>query len=617
MGIINICFQLNGFSDETLSSQNLSYKQIGASNDLEHDYQAYYKPIAAFLYSHPNLNFSFSFSSYQIEWFAKNHKEFCLLLSELAGRKQIELLGGTLYNPLLPAILPVDRVGQIEDYTILLRQYTGKRPRGMILPNYAWDTSLITSLKTCGMEYIVVDSNMIPSNRTRFLPYIVQGYGKNIFVLGENQDLIPNPSTSAEEYLAFLADNVKNTCPAVERPLMLCSITPEHFCKLINSGWFTSFLSSVEEQISGYSFESNTPVKYLKTAQHYQRAYLPTGLHSRKTGLFYNIYDYLLRDSATYLLYSKMMYVSMQVSQSRGDKSRKNMATELVWQAQIGQAYSGLQDLDGDNYRLAAYKSLIQAERSVREYMDFFESVTSFDYDSDGIHEYICQFNQFNAYIQARGGSVFELDVMKTAHNYAGCTAGRTGLFLDYLYDASRSYRGDTFSRQIYREVGFDGKRHEIKLIANGSVGELNQPVVLRKNYLVNSSGIQVQYILKNESPFPLRQCFSVQSNFFVSAAGTEDLNAEVISGEQKELKVFSGSLVDKSCKDVSLVRISDNEVTFVFEMNENADISFCDEKGCLEVLISWNVDIPAEREIEKTISFSVISKSSRNRKKL
>ena len=39
-------------------------------------------------------------------------------------------------------------------------------------------------------------------------------------------------------------------------------------------------------------------------------------------------------------------------------------------------------------------------------------------------------------------------------------------------------------------------------------------PVVLRKNYIASSSGIIVQYILKNDSPLPLKALFVVESNF-------------------------------------------------------------------------------------------------------
>lgn len=618
MGAINICFLLNGFDDSVNLSQALLSRQTGDFLELEHSYQSLYKQIAAFLYSQPGLPLSLSFPGGLVEWFAKYHKEYILLVSEMSGRKQVEFLGGAFHNPMLPALLPIDRVGQIEQFTTILRQYTGKRPRGMVLPNNAWDASLVSSLRACGMEYVIADEALIPEDRLRFLPCIVQEQGKNIFVLAENKVFVPSSDCVPGDYLARLADKVAASCAMAESPLVCFSFTAEQLCRLIASGWMSEFMEALSEKYNGWQFELNTPSKYIKSVHHFQRTYLSSGILVPETGKIQNIYDYLLNSSATYLLYSKMMYVSLLVNQSRGDKSRKNTTRDLVWQAQNATAYNGSQDDTGDSRRLGAYRSLIQAERTVREYTDFFESVTTFDYDSDGIQEYICQFDCFNAYIQARGGCVFELDVMKTAHNYAGYTPDCMGLFLDYVSEDEAGIDSKAFSRQIYREVGFDGKRHEIKLLATGSLGDLCQPLILRKNYLVNSTGIQVQYIIKNDSPFPLRQFFSVRSSLSLDGTGNAALKAEVISGEQKDLFVATGNICDTAFSDVSLVRISNGDITFVFEMNENAAVLFRNNKhGYLETVISWYMDIPADREIEKTISFSVISKgTARNHRK-
>lgn len=618
MGIINICFQLVSCSDTSHLSQALMSKNNDAFADLEHQYQSFYKQIAAFLYSHPDLMFSFSFSSRLIEWFAKYHKEYVLLISEMSSRRQIEFLGGALHNPLLPSLLPIDRVGQIEQFTMVLRQHTGKRPRGMILPNNAWDASLVSSLRTCGMEFVIMDARLFPDNKNAFLPCIVQEQGKNIYVLGQDISLVPGVGCSPKQYLDKIKDKVVALCPEADNPLVCCSLSPEQTCQLISSGWFSSFVADIKSHGSRYGFATNTPSKYLKGTQHFQRVYIPAGILDSKTGRPNNIYDYLLEDTATYLLYSKMMYVSMLVNQSRGDKIRKKATKDFVWQSQNGAAYDGEKTPAGDERRKNAYRNLIQAERTVREYMDFFDSVTTFDYDGDGVREYVCQFDCYNAYVQARGGSVFELDVMKAVHNYVGKNpSGHAGLFLDFF---SKNHNAATalenFSRQIYKEVYFDGKRHEIKLLAAGTVGESFQPVSLKKNYSLNSSGIQVQYIIKNESSSSLRQIFSVQSNFFLPSTENESLKLELISGEQKTLSVLTNPFSKKCNKEVSLVRFTDGDVTFVFEMNENADICFFEKKGRLEVLVSWPMEIPAEREIEKTISFSVVSKGTRRKKK-
>ena len=70
------------------------------------------------------------------------------------------------------------------------------------------------------------------------------------------------------------------------------------------------------------------------------------------------------------------------------------------------------------------------------------------------------------------------------------------------------------FSQVSFTQTGFDKKRHEIKLTGLGEYSALKLPVSLRKNYIINSNGFTVQYILKNESPLALKAALVVESNF-------------------------------------------------------------------------------------------------------
>jgi len=600
MSTINLCFQISINEPQLLNDNEYDYTDSFAEFDKQ--YECYLKKIINFLYLRPAIPFAIAFSGRIMEWISKNNKAFLVLLSEMASRKQIEIMGDAFYHTFLPALLPVDRVGQIELMTTRLRLYTGKRPRGMILPNNAWDASLITSLKTCFMEYLVVDSNFIPQDKTPFLPYIVQDQGKYIYVIGSQEELLTdciNNNCSPEEFLVKLSDAVKDKCPDASRPIVYTSLTPKQMSSLIDSGWLENLDFVLQTPQFNSNFIWNLPTKYIKETQHFQRTYIPSGVYSNKDKKIFNLYDFFLQEPNTYILYAKMMYISKLVNQSRNDKNRKKTARELLWEAQNGVAYLPLvkKRICSNLIKQNAYHCLIQVEKTVREYANFFESVTSFDYDADGIKEYICQFEPFNAYIQARGGSIFEFDVLSVAHNYADNQQGHTGLFLDYLMDFNNPQKNEIFTRQLYKEVSFDSKRHEIRLMATGCFGEMNQAVTLCKNYYITSNGIQIQYIIKNESPFLLKQIFSIESNILLTTTETDELKTEVISGELKELQVEDGESYTGEHKDVSLVRFSDKELSFVYELNENANLDFSTSDGKLASTLSWLVEIPPKRE--------------------
>ena len=95
------------------------------------------------------------------------------MLAELVNRKQVEILGGGFYEPIFPLIMPIDRVGQIELNTTNIRKQVGKKPRGIFLGDTVWDPSLISSFKTCGMEFAILHNSLIPDNEPE---------GKNLIV---------------------------------------------------------------------------------------------------------------------------------------------------------------------------------------------------------------------------------------------------------------------------------------------------------------------------------------------------------------------------------------------------------------------------------------------------
>ena len=60
---------------------------LETTESFETDYQAVYKTIAKFLYSHSQLPFTFSFLGNQFLYIKKKHPEFFVLLKEMIDRK--------------------------------------------------------------------------------------------------------------------------------------------------------------------------------------------------------------------------------------------------------------------------------------------------------------------------------------------------------------------------------------------------------------------------------------------------------------------------------------------------------------------------------------------------
>lgn len=637
MGTIHFCFDIYSKDIQFLSQLDtgLPFKKA-LEEGFESQLNQYYK-MFHFLFSHPSYRFSLSIPGRQLDLFSRLHREITVVLSDLVGNKQVELLGGAYYEPLLPNILPADRVGQIELYTTALRRHTGKRPRGMVIPNNAWDPSLVTCLKTCSMDFVLMDSRLIPQYKNQFLPYIIQELGKVLYVLGQHQQHLPFDAQGRpippKDYLYQLEDLVFTSCHEAEHPLVCCSLSLSDFCALIDSGWLEDMEQTLKHEMTRAEFQWTLPSKYIKETQHFQRTYIPAGILTAKnlssqetssgTNAFpemvvVNSYDYLLHQPRNYFLYSKMVHVSTLINnKNRKEKNSRKSARDLLWEAQSGEAYLAEPNFNSQWSHEGAYHSLLQAEHIIRDYSGFFDSVTSYDYDADGIKEYICQFPEFNAYVQGRGGSLFEYDVFRTTKNYAGSNGKNTGLFLDYFLENEFVSKNDLFTGQLYREVTFDGKRRDIKLTAKSRLGEKRQTISLRKNYYMSADGISVQYIIKNESQETFRHFFAVECNLLLDISHTSDpLDTEIIFGETDQLQVFHNEIPKENLKSVSVFRFSDKELSFVFTLNEKATLHLSENKGSLSATMVWLVDIPAQREIEKSIMFSVLPKKVINPKK-
>lgn len=664
MKTLSVCFYV------TAHSSVLSH-----SSDFESKYQGIYKNIVSFLCEESKNRLALFFPGELFSWIDREHPEFTQLLSKLSGRKQAEMLGGGYYNPVFPMIFPQDRVGQIELLTNTLRQATGRRPRGMVLFNSAWDGTLVPCFQSCGMEYAFLDSSLVPTDKRKFLPLIISEQGKSLAVLPVNREFIPNPIVAPREYLRNLFDTVHYLTKddeynaLTDERVVVIKIDEMQFAKLYDSKWLEKLFLSAHENFAD-SVRITVPSEYLHRSVLRVPSYIPAGIQSdvakwakksyeessgspndRAT-----IFDFLLTYQRNKALYNRMLYVSLLVNQCKGDKARKRIAREKLWIAQSGEAY--VCDPDGvfanNAVRQYAYRNLTEVEKLVREASSlgngFRETVTSYDYNGDGLTEYICAMNKYNCCISLRGAQVSELNIMHTTGNYADSPSRikkfdkvddkyERGLFVDHLFTAEEfsDYRkglpagGGIFSQTVFRQSDFDNHRHEIKLVGEGAFSRMEIPVSLRKKFVANSDGFTVQYILKNEGFFDLKGVFVAESNYAqtdFSSARANSYTVEVISNDEKDRIDVCES--PKFVKKVSYIQLTDssNDSSFVYEPNELCDIvcmplvfrrpsslsTVPQVSGTAFVTsLCWNVELSAGIEIEKTIHFSIIVPKKKN----
>ncbi|MBO4640241.1 MAG: DUF1926 domain-containing protein [Treponema sp.] len=642
-----------------------------STEEYDRMYQTVYKPLARFLYSHPDFKFSFSFTGPQLLYYKKKRNEFLTILKELVERNQVEILGGGFYAPVLPLLFPVDRNTQIDMLSTEIRQTVGKRPRGITMFADIWDSSLVNNLQTCGIEYTLIDNNSIPENKRTFLYNIMHDLGKTVEIFPYYNEFIPASDMAPE-----LFD--KNITKAVEKTekqddylqinpdkIVILSMNFETISKLVEAKWFENFAEYLKTN-TGTRIKTGIIDEYRKAQNIKIPAYIPTALtqqlndwcgylvRNRNKSSFRNtVYNFMEIYPSCRNLYNRITYMTILINQYKNDKMRKKAAREKLLEAQSGNAL--LCTLNGPyantRHRQNAYRSLITAEKFLNEDGKFTESISRFDYTNDGLNEYICRMQNYFAYISLLGGAVQELDIMKNCGNYAdnlsrvfeydGAEDGyNRGIFVDHLFAQEQFERytngeaaGDgVFSRIYYKDIKFSANRKELQLLAEAEYKPAHQKVTLRKKYIFNSNGLVVQYILKNESSKPLKLKLAVESNFAdvnFENGNIGYFNIEVAEKEQVQLLNAKQSTQQynksESLKNVEAIRLTDTQkgVSFSFEPNEHCGyfympIIFHRPDYYTNQLITtaatfvstmfWDIEIESGKETEKTINFTITS---------
>ncbi|MDE7384050.1 MAG: hypothetical protein K2M99_09240, partial [Treponemataceae bacterium] len=393
-------------------------------NALEKEFSSIFKPILKFSYRNADFKLAFHFHGTQLEFYKKEHPESIEIMRTLTDRKQLEILGGGYYDPLFPLLFPRDRTTQLDMLSYLVRETVGKRPRGIVLCASAWDASLVQCFSISGMEYVILDEALIPAQKHKFIPLIMSDKGKSITILSAENSLKKNTTLPPDEFLAVILKTVENANKTSEDyissldKIVTIQFSLQEFGSLFSNGWMQSLYSRVLERDDFYF---GNPNNYLKSVSFKVPLYIPSGICTEiaqraytpyksindENALSASIFDFLQVYPQTNRLYSRLLYVCLLANQKKGDKIRKKVARDKILEAQRGSAFIGFPSEAFLNFtdRQNSYRNLIEAEKIIREIEDFSESLLGFDYNGDGLNEYIFKMKGYFAVGDLKSGA--------------------------------------------------------------------------------------------------------------------------------------------------------------------------------------------------------------------
>lgn len=533
------------------------------------DEYLFYKKIFHFLHLNPSFKVFFSFKGEQLEFFKKEHSETLRIMHEAYSKGQIEVLANGYYEPIFPLLFPRERTIQIEKLSLLTRQSLGIRTRGIYPKLSAWDFSLVQSFLSAGLEYVLLDKCVISTSldlhENQNLPYLMSDKGKSIAILPITKRLF-----SQENLLQY----ANTLLEADKDSLAITMINPQDLEKLIDAGTMSTFCNTIYSNPNKTAI--CTPYELLKKQPSRQNIYIATGSELGE------IHKYLQQNPPSLLLYNRTLYQSLLLNQIGLDKSTKDNAREFLLEAQNGRSFTG------DFFqRQQAYKALSSSEKILRTH-DFKEGLTKFDYDADGINEYIARAKDYFCVIKQRIAGIIDFENIQRP----------TGNYLDdgFLFkDAIDNDFIDTYNETkfafLQRRILFTTKTHSL---------------FIKKKITASSSSITVQYIIK-----------SSEETHFRLAISHKICN---ISKEPYEVKIISDNEVIKSttailqnATQVRCIQITDTAIATIFEPNEPCNISITPASNILGspfiLNMEWNIELHTGGETEKTITFCTLKK--------
>ncbi|MCL1813131.1 MAG: alpha-amylase [Treponema sp.] len=399
-------------------------------DEFEELYQTRLKPFITVLNQYPKIPAILHYSGFLFSRLEQKKPELFLLIKHMAARKQLELLGGGFYEPLVPLLPPSDRIGQIEMLTTYIRQNFGRKPQGCMLAHSLWEQSLAGLLTACGLSYTFLCEEQFAAagciGKSLLSPVYTEDQGKLLVVFPVFSSLANIGKDSVRDILQKAKINPDDGKEAV------VTVFPDFPRENAEEGirWFFEGLVSALTDKSGIlNLGLTTPGRVYRSSTFLPRLYFPASGDSSCP----QPRSFFARYPEANELYARIHFVHNLINQLRGDKSRKRSAREELWKAQGAEALSSIGNKE---VRRHAHKAILASERIIRE-KEFKPSLLSFDFDLDRIEEYLFHDKNINCYVKTKGAAVFELDYLPKGWNYLDSLTGgseRRCAFTDMLF---------------------------------------------------------------------------------------------------------------------------------------------------------------------------------------
>ena len=434
-------------------------------------FEGAYAPMIEALERHPGVRLSLHYTGPLLRWLVAERPEAIDRLRDLVSRRQVEILGGGYYEPVLASLPERDRIGQLTRMADELEAMFGQRPRGAWLAERVWEPDLPTSLVASGYEWTILDdahfrAAAIPEEDL-WGPYTTEDQGHLLRVFGTEQGLRYRiPFREVDEVIDYLR---RHATESGDRVGMMgddgekFGAWPTTWQHCWGEGrWVERFFGALEANADWLT--TTTPSAWLADHPPVGRVYVPTGSYAEMgewalpadeslvfsklvheaqeerrpearwlRGAFWRNFQVKYREIND--LHKQMLRASDAVA-AMPDGPDRDLAIDHLYQGQSNDCY--WHGLFGGIYishmRLATYEHLIAAEDLAETARGTLVAAESRDLDMDGVDEVrLADTGQVVTVDLDGGGGIGSWDVRAVRHALAAVMRRRPEAYHETL----------------------------------------------------------------------------------------------------------------------------------------------------------------------------------------
>jgi alpha-amylase len=430
---------------------------------IEQAYLDSYLPFLELLERHPAIRLGLHTSGPLAEWLDEHHPEYLDRLARLAAERQVEIVGGGFYEPVLAMLPARDRIGQIRSYTAWLERRLGAKVAGMWVAERVWDPGMTRDIAAAGIEWTILDDSHFKAaglgDEQLDRHWLTEGDGATLAVFPVSERLryvIPFAAPEATiDHLRFLAARRHGALAVFGDDGEKFGVWPDTHRACFTEGWLERFFGLLEANADW--IEMCLPSEVVHGVPPAGTVWLPESSYREMTewvlppegqlaciearqaaatdprlaaaarfirgGTWRN---FRMRYPEANEMYARMMAVSGRLERIRTgahDRPALAAAEQALYRGQCNCAYwhGAFGGIYLPHLRNAVYRELIAADQAADRAEGLgspWVEATGADFDFDGRTEIRVSNGPFDAWFApARGGILYELDLRAQRHN--------------------------------------------------------------------------------------------------------------------------------------------------------------------------------------------------------